>query len=131
MLTGGPGANWQRARAGGHEMAENRKIVLRCYAERESDGAWFAMCLDLNLYARGDTAEEAQSKLHQIIVDHVEAVIQMPEEEQPALLSRPAPLRFRLRYAYLLLKATLGAVFHPRPPSGGSPFRKFDDAVAA
>jgi len=112
-------------------MVNSSGVLLRCYAERESDGTWFAMCLDLNLYARADTAQDAQQNLHQIIVDYLDAVRDMPEQDRRALLPRPAPLRFRLRYAYLLAKAVIGALFHPRPPSGGSPFRKFDEPMAA
>lgn len=105
--------------------------VLRCYAEKDADGTWFAMCLDLNLYARADSFQEARDELHQIIVNHVTRVLQLPEDERVHLLSRPAPLPFRLRYAYLMLRAMFGALFHPRPPSGGSSFRKFDDAIPA
>lgn len=110
-------------------MRKTNGGVLRCYAERDSDGTWFAMCLDLNVYARADSANEAQRQLHEIIEDHLEAVREMPAEDRRELVPRPAPLRFRLRYAYLLAKAVIGAIFHRRPPSGGSPFRKFDEAM--
>ena len=112
-------------------MAKPNVGVLRCYAERDSDGTWFAMCLDLNLYVRADSDGEAQQQLHQIIVDHLNAVREMPTEDRGGLVPRPAPLRFRLRYAYLLAKAAIGALFHPRPPSSGSTFRKFDEPMTA
>jgi len=103
------------------------RYVLRCYSERDADGTWFATCIDLNLYARADTPEEAQAKLHLIIADHMESVFALPVEEREHLIFRPAPLSFRLRYAWLLLKAAFGAMFHRNPPSGNSPFRKFDE----
>ena len=42
-------------------------LVLRGFAERDEDGSWFAICLDLNLYARGDSFEEAKDKLQRLI----------------------------------------------------------------
>ena len=110
-------------------MADETKVILRCYAERDRDGSWFAMCLDLNLYARADSAEVVQQKLHQVIVDHVTTVMDLPESERKALLARPAPLRFRMRYAYLLARAVIGSLFHPKPPSANSSYRKFDEAL--
>lgn len=112
-------------------MAKSNGGVLRCYAERDSDGTWFAMCLDLNLYARAHSAHEARQQLHQIIVAHLSAVREMPAKDRRGLVPRPAPLRFRLRYAYLLAKSVIGALFHRQPPSSGSPFRTFDEPMTA
>jgi len=112
-------------------MGQTNEAVLRCYAERDADGTWFAMCLDLNLYARADSPREAQQQLHDAIVAHLEAANEMAPEDKRDLVPRPAPLRFRLRYAYLLFKALIGALFYRGPPPSGSRFRKFDEPMAA
>ncbi len=51
------------------ELPNRKQLHLRCYAERDDDGSWFALCLDLNLYARSDTAKEVTNKLHEIVAD--------------------------------------------------------------
>lgn len=109
----------------------NRTLVLRCFAERDDDGSWLAICLDLNLYSRGRSAEEVEQRLHQAIGEYVELVRTYPAEDRERLMARPAPWRFRARYAWLLAQASLGAIFHPRPPSDRSDFRKFDDETIA
>lgn len=75
-----------------------KNLTLRCYAEREGDGSWFAMCVDLNLYARGDSFEEAKSKLHVFIHEYVTEALTVDSDYVGDLLPRLAPLKFRLRY---------------------------------
>jgi len=72
-------------------------LILRCYAERDQ-GSWFAMCLDLNLYARGDTFEDARASLHQIIEDYVVEALTDDSDYADQLLQRKAPVSFWLRY---------------------------------
>jgi predicted RNase H-like HicB family nuclease len=74
-------------------------LVLRCYAEQD-DGSWFAICLDLNLYARGDSYEEVRDKLFKLIAGYVkEALADVDYFDD--LVPRRAPLSFWLRYACL------------------------------
>jgi predicted RNase H-like HicB family nuclease len=78
-------------------------LVLRCYAEPEKDGEWFAICIDLNLYARGDSLEEAKTKLHQVIKGYLTDAVTVDSEYAASLIYRKAPFYFRARYHLLSL----------------------------
>lgn len=80
-----------------------KDLVLRCYAEQERDGTWFTMCVDLNLYSRGDTLHEAKHKLHAVIRDYVLEALTKDQQYAADLLPRPAPLLFWLRYWLIAL----------------------------
>jgi len=73
-------------------------LVLRCYAEREEDGSWFAICLDLNLYSRADNFEEAKSKLNKLIGGYLKEAVTKDAEHFSDLVPRRAPLFFWFRY---------------------------------
>lgn len=75
-------------------------LVLRCYAEHEKDGTWFAICLDLNLYARGDSYEEARTKLNKLSICYLREAIEKDSEYFTDLVPRRAPLAFWARYHY-------------------------------
>lgn len=77
-----------------------QSLVLRCYAEQETDGSWFAICLDLNLYARGDDAQEARGKLHDFIVHYVRTALSSDKEYIGDLLPRRAPIGFWAKWYY-------------------------------
>jgi predicted RNase H-like HicB family nuclease len=76
-------------------------LLLRCFSEREQDGAWFAMCLELNLYARGDSYLDVRSSLEQVIKEYIREALTSDAEYAEGLLDRPAPLYFWLRYYWL------------------------------
>jgi hypothetical protein len=76
-------------------------IVLRCYAERERDGSWFAICLDLNLAVQADSPKEAKAKLHAQIAQYVREAFTSDKEYIGDLLPRKAPLSFFLRYYFI------------------------------
>jgi len=78
------------------------QLVLRCYAEPD-EGSWFAMCIDLNLYARADSPEAVQTKLEEIIREYVTEALTDDRASVADLLPRPAPMTFRLRYHYIAL----------------------------
>lgn len=78
-----------------------KQLLLRCFAEKESDGTWFAMCLELNLYARGDSLTEARKKLHAVIVDYLRDAVTKDREYVGDLIPRRAPLWFYLHYAFI------------------------------
>lgn len=73
-------------------------LTLRCFAEHEADGSWFALCLSLNLYARGDTFEEARGKLHKEIVGYLKEAVTKDAEHFGDLVPRRAPVFFWWRY---------------------------------
>ncbi len=78
-----------------------KNLVLRCYAEREADGSWFTMCLDLNLYARGDSFDHSRKKLHDVISAYLRDSLTVDSEYVGDLIPRRAPLRFWLRYGFI------------------------------
>ena len=63
-------------------------------------GLWVAVCIDLCLAAQGDTRQSAVAALHGQIAVYVREAILEDSEHADALLSRKAPLRDRLRYAF-------------------------------
>jgi predicted RNase H-like HicB family nuclease len=74
-------------------------LVLRGFAERDEDGSWFAICLELNLYARGDSFEEAKDKLQRLIRTYLSEAVNEDADYVDDLVPRRAPLYFWLRYA--------------------------------
>jgi len=76
-------------------------LLLRCYAERERDGTWFGICIDLNLAAQGDSFEEVRAKLHAMIRDYLADALTVDEQYIGDLIPRQAPLYFRARYHLL------------------------------
>lgn len=56
------------------------------------------MCLDLNLYARGDSLDEARQKLHGFIYHYVESALTKDREYAADLLPRRAPFGFWAQY---------------------------------
>lgn len=77
------------------------ELVLPCYAEQESDGSWFAICLELNLYARGDNFQEARSKLNRLIRAYLQEAVSKHADYISDLIPRRAPFYFWARY-YLI-----------------------------
>ncbi|UVT20103.1 MAG: DUF1902 domain-containing protein [Nitrospira sp.] len=75
-------------------------LILRCYAEEEKDGTWFAICLDLNIYARGDSYEEARTKLNKLAICYLREAIEEDSQYFDDLVPRRAPLGFWMRYVY-------------------------------
>ena len=76
-------------------------LVLRCYAEQEKDGTWFAICLELNLYARGDSYAEARTKLNKLTSCYLKEAIEKDSQYFGDLVPRRAPLSFWARYICL------------------------------
>jgi hypothetical protein len=72
--------------------------VLHCYAFGR-EGAWEAICIDLDLAVQGGSFEEIASLLQEAIVFHLERVMELPEKDRARLLNRRVPWHVRLRYA--------------------------------
>lgn len=81
-------------------------LILRCYLEKENEGTWFAMCIDLNLYARGDSDHEAKRKLHAYIKEYISEALTKDAQYIECLIPRRAPLSFRLKYHFISLLCT-------------------------
>lgn len=75
-----------------------KKLVLRCYAD-DTGGYWTAYCLDLTLYATGNSFEEAKYKLDEEIEEYIAAATDGPDAQFiDQLIPRRAPLGAWLRY---------------------------------
>jgi hypothetical protein len=77
---------------------EHRSPKLHCLALGH-DGAWEAICLDLDIAVQGRSFEEAAESLREAILMHLEYVTALPPEERDRLRHRPVPLLTRLRFA--------------------------------
>lgn len=73
-------------------------LKIRCYAEKEKDGSWFAACIDLNLVAQEDSFDLVRAKLHGIISDYLREALSSDAQYIDDLIPRSAPLYFQLRY---------------------------------
>lgn len=77
-----------------------KQLKLRCYAEKQANQNWFAICVDLNLCAEGDSFHEARKKLLDIIYDYAEEACTIDKEHFSDLIPRKAPLNFVLKYKF-------------------------------
>lgn len=75
---------------------------LQCYAHGR-DGAWEAICVDLDLAVAGNTFEEVQDSLEIAISEYLELVAQEAPEQQEKLLNRRAPWFVRMGLAAKML----------------------------
>ncbi|HEV2614398.1 MAG TPA: hypothetical protein VGV92_06785 [Gammaproteobacteria bacterium] len=73
-------------------------LKLRGYLQKEPDGSWLAVCIDLNLVAQGDTQKEARSKLHVFINDYLAEAFTKDKKYFDDLVPRKAPFIFMFRY---------------------------------
>lgn len=100
--------NWSQSIVGLiKKMGEFMKVrlsslVVRCYAEKDHD-SWFVICLDLNLYTRADTFEQARADLNELIKEYVREALNEDSEYAEYLIPRSAPLYFWVRYRLLKL----------------------------
>ncbi len=78
--------------------------VLRCYAEGRN-GAWEAICLDLDIAVQESSFEAVFHALSEAIALHLEAVTALPKDERAHLLDRPAPFLLRLRFLGYALRS--------------------------
>lgn len=73
-------------------------LVLRCYVRRvrKSERRWVAHCIDLDLWAAGDSLGDARTGMRCAITGYVETVLETEDLDSiPPLLRRRAPLRYR------------------------------------
>lgn len=78
------------------------QLVLRCLLIRDGS-AWVALCLDFDLAAQSETIEGAKRALDAQIDDYMQAIVAADRELALQLLSRRAPLRYRLQWRWLSL----------------------------
>lgn len=71
--------------------------TLHCYAEGR-DGDWEAICLDLDIAVQGRSFEEVFGSLQKAVSLYLESVTDLPPQERPSLLDRPAPFPVRFKF---------------------------------
>lgn len=98
-----------------------RELILRGYAVPDGD-SYFAICLDLNIYARGESADEAVDRCFQFVCEYINEAVSEDADHIEDLIPRRAPLKFWLRYRAMQLAYWL---FHKeRNNKWGSLFTK-------
>ncbi len=80
---------------------------LRCYAE-EREGAWEALCVDLDIAVQGDSFQAVYHDLTTAVAQYVEYVRTLPANERRQLLRRKAPFGLRVRFALAALALAFG-----------------------
>jgi len=78
--------------------ASGPQKMLYCYASGR-EGAWEAICLDLDIAVQGRSFEEVAALLEEAIVLYLETVNDLPEAERAAFMSRAVPFWTRLGFA--------------------------------
>ena len=101
-------------------------LPLRGYAEKTADGSWFAICVDLNIYARGESAKEALKLLDELVLSYLHEAVEQDREHLRDLLPRPAPMRFWARYYLIWLVCKVRDGWRPdgEHHHGGIPYSK-------
>ena len=89
---------------------------VRCFSEPDPErpGRWRARCVDLDLWASGNTDAEARRSLHDAVEVYLETVLDTQDRESiPALLRRGSLLEIlRWQAASALERAKLRAGEH-------------------
>lgn len=81
---------------------------LRFYAEGRP-GSWEAICLDLDIAVQGESFEDVYHSMNDALRQYIDAVAELPAEDQRRLLNRKVPLGMRLKFFWRVLCATFGA----------------------
>ena len=81
-----------------------RDLLLSCYFERDED-QWLGYCLDFSLVTQADSLKEAMDKLASQIHEYVyDATVGEDRDYGAQLLRRRAPLRYWLKFYYVMCK---------------------------
>jgi len=90
-----------------------REIVLKCLLERDKADSWFAICLDLNVYARASSRDQARARLKEEIEHYLSEAYTKDQDHFADLVWRRAPVRFWFSYYVAGIKEKF---FGPRAP---------------
>lgn len=118
-----------RSRAGVYKKEENvmrpEDLILRGFTKLDGD-SYFSICLDLNIYARGDTPEQATDKCLGFVCEYIEEAYSEDIEHFSDLVPRKAPLRFWVEYRFMRLVIQVLSRFHAaaNKPKNVGPFKR-------
>lgn len=98
-------------------------LILRGYTVPDGD-SYFAICLDLNIYARGDSVEEATEKCVQFVGEYINEAISDDVEHASHLLRRRTPLKFWALYRFMQVAIVISRLLRGSrgKPRRGGPF---------
>jgi len=94
------------------------KNYIICIAHG-SEGSWEAICLDYDLAVSGETFDQVQGLMSEVIASYVHDAMKEDEPHRSRLLSRRAPFFARLRWLAPIVWASL---FHKPPRDNSLPF---------
>jgi hypothetical protein len=103
-----------------------QQLILRGYTVPDGD-SYFSICLDLNIYARGDTVEQATERLFAFVREYLNEALTDDKEHAVDLIPRRAPLYFWLRYRLLQLEYQIWKLRHKNGDdrrNRGGPFER-------
>lgn len=100
-------------------------LILRGYTVLDGD-SYFSICLDMNVYARGDSPDEAEDKCLQFVCEYLNEAFDEDKESFSDLVPRRAPVGFWMRYRLMRI---WGMVLHAIRQRNGNnnhtgPFKK-------
>jgi len=102
------------------------EIILRCYAEKQGESEWFAICVDLNIYARAASYNEARKMLAGFLKEYIKEALTDDREYADQLLHRSAPAYFWWKYytirARVMIAHWLNRFFHAARHFSALPF---------
>lgn len=75
-----------------------QKPILHCYIEKDTNGSWFAICIDLNLCLNASSSSEAKTQLLEMIHAYIKEAATSDRPHFDDLIPRRAPVRFVLKY---------------------------------
>lgn len=79
-------------------------LILRCYGYRRKDGTWYAVCIDLNLDAEGQSVKDIKRSLNHAIHGYLETIAEVNDGDSFVhLIRRPSPLKDRILYQAIRL----------------------------
>jgi hypothetical protein len=91
--------------SGRSAYSDRAPLELRCYVYPVSSGVFQAECIDLDLFARGESASNAKESLGQAIGGYFKTAL---AGDPIGLIPRPSPLSRKLRYYAFHLYQRLG-----------------------
>lgn len=74
-------------------------MIVRVYGERKG-GQWFLIALDFDLAVQSDDLSDAKHRLTEQICDYLNDLVGQDRKHAARLLTRTAPLKYRLKYWY-------------------------------
>jgi len=76
------------------------------------ENVWQAICVDLNIAAQGQTRQETEALIEEMVASYLAKVASLPAAERAQFLNRKAPLSVRLGWAIKFFVGSIVANRH-------------------